>query len=103
MTRTLAACVLFLGVVLVTLSCGCAASAKVVRVVETGAKVVAVAEPLMLTAYRESQRLCLEEFADPDAAAVCVERIRVRWAPVMEALGDYREAYCAVLPDRCGQ
>lgn len=80
---------------------GCTAGEKVVRVVDSGAKAIAIVEPVLRASYHQVQLMCLAEYADTNEAARCVERARVRWAPILEALGDYRDAYCAVLPDRC--
>lgn len=71
---------------------------QIVKYAEAGAHVVALTEPLLRAVYDMEQTECsAKPTADEDAR--CLEEVRMRWAPIMEAFGASHAAYCGIDPE----
>lgn len=72
----------------------CAAGQKLEEAAKAASTYVHVTEPIVAGAYEAEQRICLDAHEDKQGAAACVEGVRAKWKPVLEALRIYREAWC---------
>lgn len=66
----------------------------------SSSEVIARAEPCLVMQYEAQQEDCLDEPTD-EARRACVARVREAWRPVVDALGELRDARCSLEPKKC--
>jgi hypothetical protein len=73
---------------------GCGAASELEGVVRSSAEYAELSEPVVVEVYRAEQSACL---AKPDhEVRTCVDAVRAKWAPVVEAYDRWRKAWCAL-------
>ncbi len=96
----LGALVVAFGIASMLTGCSASQAEQLIKTVDTGSRFVRLVDPLLRGAYQLENEECLKLPTHAEAAP-CVERVRERWAPILTALGDFRDAYCGALPDAC--
>lgn len=75
------------------LGCG-GAGAELEGAVRSGAEFAALAEPVVVEAYRAEQKACLSRPSTEMQS--CVDAVRAKWAPLVEAYDRFRRAWCTL-------
>ena len=86
---------LLLGLALIFASCGCVQREAVEKGLGSARDIVAKAEPLFVAAKQSEEQACGQD-------AACVDRVRVEWARVADALDTFHAAWCALAPTNEG-
>lgn len=91
-----------LGIILITLSCGCTPkqAEAIVKYAEAGGRYMALTEPTLRGAHDLELNECHRK-PSAEADILCQEKVNARWAPILEAMGDVHEAFCAIDAERC--
>lgn len=94
------ACAALLALAVLALLVGCTPKQgeAIVKYAEAGGRYLTLTEPIIRGAYDWEQEEC-GKLPTADEDARCVEAVRVRWAPILEAIGATHEAYCGIDPE----
>lgn len=97
--RTGGAARLALAMIFALVAFGCGAGADVMRVVRVSSEVIVRAEPCLVAQYEAQQMACLD--LPFDDQQTCIDGVREAWKPIVEALGELRDARCSIEPKKC--
>lgn len=78
---------------------GCGAAAPLAHMVQAEGRIITAGEPCLVSAYKAEQQACLDDH--PDTAKTCVDDVRARWRPVVDALVDEHDTRCQLEPAKC--
>lgn len=102
--KTMAKALGVTGLVLVMglLVTGCGVADGVVHVVQLSSTGLVVAEPCLVQAYKLEQQACVDDHkGDVASAKDCVGKVRARYKPIADGLGELRDERCKLEPQKC--